>query len=96
MILKGSRYEKTRSLDSGEGTRQACPGVRPRDIGPAQGVLEYQIQNGDRLDLLARQYYNNDRLWWRILDANPDLWLPNTLRLDGLAGTVILIPKAKE
>ena len=27
---------------------------------------------GDRLDLLADQFYNDPRLWWIINNANPD------------------------
>ena len=28
--------------------------------------------SGDRLDLLANQFYNDVRLWWIIPSANPD------------------------
>ena len=28
---------------------------------------------GDRLDLLANQFYNDVRLWWIITAANPDV-----------------------
>jgi phage tail protein X len=28
---------------------------------------------GDRLDLLAQQYYNDSTLWWVISTANPNL-----------------------
>ena len=27
---------------------------------------------GDRLDLMADQFYNDPRLWWLIAQANPD------------------------
>jgi len=54
------------------------------------------VQAGDRLDLLARHYYNDDRLWWRITDANPDFLYAGDMVLEGMEGRVILIPKAKE
>lgn len=73
MIRKGSRYEKARSFAAAEGETEAFPGVRPRQIGPATGVIEHTVRSGDRLDLLARHYYNEGRLWWRILDANPEI-----------------------
>jgi hypothetical protein len=44
---------------------------------------------GDRLDILAQQYYNDASLWWVIAAANP------TLRQDSLtpsAGAQIRIP----
>ena len=41
------------------GAQTLVPGVRP-------------VTLRDCLDLLARHYYNDDRLWWRIADANPE------------------------
>ena len=35
---------------------------------------------GDRLDLLANQFYNDNRLWWIIAAANP-----NIIRRDSFA-----------
>lgn len=73
MFLKGSRYETARPFAAGDVGGEPFPGVRPRRIGPAEGVIEHTVRAGDRLDLLARHYYNDGRLWWRILDANPEL-----------------------
>lgn len=87
---KGSRYENTRRF-----TGTAFTGVRPREIEPAAGVLEHRVLAGQRLDLLALHYYNDDRRWWRILDANPDLLHAGDLTLDRLEGETILIPRAR-
>ncbi|MEM7584261.1 MAG: LysM domain-containing protein [Acidobacteriota bacterium] len=108
MILKGSRYERVRAF-TGEA---AFPGLRPRPVETALGAVEHTVQAGDRLDLLARHYYSDDRLWWRILDANPRLLFAGDVRagdiqagdaqgdsdgrLEGMAGQVILIPKARD
>jgi nucleoid-associated protein YgaU len=70
-------------------------GLRPRDIGPARGVIEHVITGGDRLDLLARHYYNDERLWWRILDANPGLLYAGDLALSSAEGMVLLIPRVE-
>ena len=109
MFLKGSRYEKARSFAPGEGGAEPFPGVRPRAIGPAEGVIEHTVRAGDRLDLLARHYYNDGRLWWRILDANPDLLYGGDAVREhdetgsggeilhaAMVGRVIVIPRAKE
>lgn len=96
MILKNSRYKDARRFEADSQGIVVCKGVRPREIGPATGVVEHVIQDGDRLDLLARHYYSDDRLWWRILDANPDLQSGVEVSLSARAGEVILIPKAKE
>lgn len=109
MFLKGSRYERADPFAPGEGGGDPFPGVRPRHIGPAEGVIEHTVRAGDRLDLLARHYYNDGRLWWRILDANPDLAyggdaVRETDRVapggevvhPAMVGRVIVIPRAKE
>jgi hypothetical protein len=96
MFQKGSRYEKSvRFAPSPDGTIP-FEGIRPRAIGPATGVVEHPVKAGDRLDLLARHYYNDDRLWWRIVDANPDFLCGCDMVLESMEGLVILIPKAKE
>lgn len=96
MLLNTSRYKEGRRFEADEQGRIRCKGIRERVIGPAVGVVEHVIEAGDRLDLLAHHYYNDARLWWRILDANPDLMSGAELSLAARAGEVILIPKAKE
>ena len=110
MFLKGSRYEAARPFVA-EGGGTAFPGVQAREITAAAAVLEHTVQAGDRLDRLARHYYNDDRLWWRIVDANPEVFyggdllreradaLPvanGTLTLDRMVGRTILIPRARD
>mgnify|MGYP001769384234 FL=1 len=96
MLLKNSRYKEARRFEADDSGLVRCKGTRPREIGPAIGVVEHVIQEGDRLDLLAHHYYSDSRLWWRILDANPDLVCGVEISLAERAGEVILIPKAKE
>lgn len=96
MFLKNSRYKDARRFEPDDRGVVRCKGTRSREIGSAVGVLEHVIQEGDRLDLLARHYYSDPRLWWRILDANPDLMNGVEISLKERAGEIILIPKAKE
>lgn len=96
MRLKNSRYQAARRFEVDEKGQLRCKGLRPRVIGAALGVIEHVVRDGDRLDLLAGHYYNDPRLWWRILDANPDLSCGVEVSLSARAGEVILIPKAKE
>jgi nucleoid-associated protein YgaU len=74
MFLSGSRYEKAKAFTSQDGGAALFAGVRPRVIPATPGVIEHTVQAGDRLDLLARHYYNDDRLWWRIVDANTEVF----------------------
>ncbi len=96
MFQKGSRYEKSRKFTPSPDGAAVFPGIRPRDIGAATGVVEHVVRVGDRLDLLARHYYNDDRLWWRIADANPSFLYGGDMVLQAMEGQIVLIPKAKE
>ena len=96
MFQKGSRYEKCVPFTPDSDGAVVFAGIRPRAIGAATGVVEHVVKAGDRLDLLARHYYNDDRLWWRIADAHPDFLYAGDMVLEGMEGRVILIPKAKE
>jgi nucleoid-associated protein YgaU len=110
MFLEGSRYERARPFVAEPGTAAPFPGVQARHVVPAVPVLEHTVQAGDRLDRLARHYYDDDRLWWRIADANPQVFhavdlvreqadeLPvagGALTLERMVGHVILIPRAR-
>ncbi len=92
MLDARSRYRHARAYVSGEAGRPVFAGTRPRDIRTREGAIEHTLQKGERLDLLAREYYGDSRLWWQILDANPQLFFGGTATLDALAGSVILIP----
>ncbi len=96
MIGKGSRYENAQGFVGESGKEPVFGGIRPRKIGPAAGVLEYTVNEGDRLDLLSLHFYNNTRRWWRILDANPQLICGADLMLSEYVGEIILIPRSKE
>jgi nucleoid-associated protein YgaU len=110
MFLEGSRYERARPFAAAPEAAAPFPGVQPRAITSAVPVLEHTVQAGDRLDRLARHYYDDDRLWWRIADANPQVFyagdlvreedddLPvagEPLVLERMVGRVILIPRAR-
>ncbi len=96
MFNKGSRYEKAKTFDPILDGTAVFKGIRPRETGSSAGVIEHVVKAGDRLDLLAGHYYNNDRLWWRIADANPDFLFPGDMVLENMAGKILLIPRARE
>ena len=96
MIGKGSRYENATGFIDEKGNEPPFGGIRPRKIGPAAGVLEYTIKEGDRLDLVSLHFYNNTRRWWRILDANPQIVFGADLMLNEYIGETILIPRLTE
>ncbi len=96
MIRKGSRYESAKAFSGTKGKEPVFGGIRPRRIVPVAGVLEYTINEGDRLDLLSLHFYNNSHRWWRILDANPQILFGADLMLSEYIGETILIPRSVE
>ena len=104
-MSRRSRYVDAKYFAAEPGLSVPFPGIRPREIGPATGIVEYRLKQWDRVDLLAFNYYNDVDLWWRILDANPevlcalDLFVdPETTRggREPSAEKTLLIPGAEE
>jgi len=96
MFLKNSRYRNAQPFSAPENTDQIFMGTRPRKISTPGGIIEHIVKQGDRLDLLAGYYYNNDRLWWRIADANPEFLFPGLMVAPEMIGDILVIPRAKE
>ncbi len=109
MFLKNSRYRDAAAFQADEDGVVPFRGIRARNIGPASGVMEHTVTGYggpradqanqavmNRHDSLAYHYYANDRLWWRILDANRSFVFARDLLDQDMTGDVILIPRAKE
>jgi hypothetical protein len=67
------------------------PVVTIAPLPPQPRVLSYtyvRLADGDRLDLMAVRLYGDERLWWKIADANPEIldWT------DVPMGTVLRVP----
>ena len=100
-MSRQSRYKDSKPFTAEPGLPDPFRGIRPRDIGPAAGIVEYQLKEWDRLDMLSLNYYNDVDLWWRILDANPEILCAVDLFIDpnaqeNRAGKTLLIPGAGE
>lgn len=77
MFLKNSRYANLPTFEADD--RSDFRGVRPRPIPATPGAIEHTIGQDDRPDRLAGEYYNSDRAWWRIVDANPEFVIAGPL-----------------
>lgn len=83
-----SRYEnnETKSLKDGRRVYRSkiCPNI------PLRNDDVYVVtQTGDRLDLLAFEYYQDQRLWWIIATANNI----HNAQIGLAAGTILRIPQ---
>ena len=94
MLLKNSRYKQARPFEPTQDPH-TFKGVRTRDIDTLEGVIEHQVKENDRLDHLAKHYYNDSRLWWRIVDANPELLFADHLLSKEWIGRAIVIPTGR-
>lgn len=52
------------------------------------GYHIYSWQEGDRIDLIARRFYNDASVWWKIMDYNPEVINP----MDIPVGTTLRLP----
>ena len=50
------------------------PGTSTLEPGAMGERSRHRLAADETLDLLARQVYGDEGLWWRILDANPLVW----------------------
>jgi nucleoid-associated protein YgaU len=52
-------------------------------------VKYYRWRQGDRIDQVAYTVFEDPELWWKIMDANPEITDPNNIS----PGDVIRIPQ---
>lgn len=88
MFFSESRYLNVREyvVEDAQGRPVKVKRTRPT-LGLA-GSFQYTVKLGDRLDLLAQQFYRSSRKWWLICDANPGLMYPDDLLEPGRVLTI--------
>lgn len=97
------RYSDTPAFEWDDPASAPFRGLMPRKVRRHTGFVEYELKLGDRLDSLAKDFYDDERLWWVIAEANAEILLPADLvyaevpdPLSALArvktGTRIVIP----
>lgn len=91
-VKPNSRYAALplQQVTTPDGTTRRVIQLRLERQTPTQTV-QHQVMQGETLDLLARQYYGDERLWWRIADANPLIY-----PFDIKAGDVLDVPVVGE
>jgi nucleoid-associated protein YgaU len=89
MIFTNSRYagQTVLRVEGSDGVSR--PTLYRQKPPPTTRFLHYTVSYGDRLDKLAAAFYADDTQWWRIADANPEVFFPTTL----VPGSIIRIPQ---
>lgn len=90
MIYEGSRYENEQVLrvEDSAGLYHPAIYVRPNIDAQIFVYLTYVVQEGDRPDTIAFNFYDDSEMWWAIARANPEVFYPDDLT----PGTVLRIP----
>lgn len=108
MTKRSSRYASSQRFVADPSGRPLFSGLMPRRIKPATGILEHRIVAGERLDQLGKNYFNDDRQWWRIADANQNILCATDITAtepglgaqssseESMSGRTILVPAKEE
>jgi len=78
-----SRYESNKIIKGRNSSRIYKSNIYPK-IERSVTDIYIITRSGDRLDLLANKYYNDQNLWWIIAVAN------------NLGGSGLIVPPAKQ
>jgi nucleoid-associated protein YgaU len=90
MILTGSRYMGQPVVTVPTATQGSTATVfAPPPNAPAS-FSYYTVLEGDRFDLIANRVYGIPDYWWKIANANPEVFYPDML----VAGSIIRIPSS--
>jgi len=91
MIFEKSRYEHRPLEQFRDAEGNVHRGIRPPSYYPTLfAAKRYIVQEGDHLDEIALEAYRDERMWWIIAAANPELLYPGDLPV----GMVLRIPDA--
>ncbi|AEZ50534.1 baseplate wedge subunit [Bacillus phage BCD7] len=89
MIFRHSRFEGAYVFqDVNNPEIMFLDPLRERQFSEAKEDFIIEIQQGDRLDLIAKSLYGDEQLEWVLLDANPNYNTP----FDVKPGDQIVVP----
>lgn len=93
MFFQGSRYTAVETLEMTDGKDRTLRYKKTRFIPATIARLGHRVTDGERLDHIANEYFQDPERFWRICDANRAMW-PDDLVSE--PGRIILIPAAEE
>lgn len=79
MFSPFSRYRKLPDVVTTDAKGRTLASKALRRLPPVSGTFQHMVEDGDRLDHVAFQYYRQPTKWWRINDANPEFLSPQAL-----------------
>ena len=79
MFSKLSRYRRLPDERTVDAQGRTLGSKSLRLLPEAPGDFRHTVEQGERLDHVAHEYYRQPRKWWRICDANPEFLSPLAL-----------------
>lgn len=79
MFTKNSRYYSLENIVVNNKSDRQINSKSIREIPNVSGFFQHEVDDNDRLDLLASKFYSQPIKWWRICDANPEFKSPLSL-----------------
>lgn len=74
-----SRYKDLADVIAVDARGRSLKSKAIREIPDVDGDFSHTVEEKDRLDHLASQYYGESGKWWRVCDANPGFKSPPAL-----------------
>lgn len=85
-VFPGSRYEVI-PVSRLPHRDKRVPAVLERFTPAVRYYAFYTVKGTERLDQIAQKYYSDPTLWWKIADANPEIFFPTPE-----PGSIIRVP----
>lgn len=93
MFFKGSRYENVETITLKDESGREIKYKKVRFTPKTEALQGHMVVQGDRLDNLAYQFFDDPERFWKICDANLAMWPDDLLKE---VGRIILIPSAED
>jgi len=91
MFLGNSRYATLDRVDVTTRSGRRASALKLRILPPTPGE-PHQVEDRDRLDLLAHARYGDATRWWRVADANTAL---DATTLTAATGDIVTVPRSR-
>ena len=79
MFSRFSRYRKLPDVITTDAKGRTLASKALRLLPAVSGTFRHTVEDGNRLDHVAYQFYRQPTKWWRISDANPEFLSPQAL-----------------
>ncbi len=90
MFNKNSRYINIKTLTTSDKMGREVQAIKLRRLAATQGT-DFAINDGDQLDVIARQQFADAEKFWHIADANCEL---QASQLVETTGRIIKVPES--